>query len=102
MSRLAQLQKLAQLAPNDPLTHYGLGLECMNLQDWPAAIAAFAAAIRVDAGYSAAYYHKARAELAAGLAAEARASLEAGLAVAKTKGDWKTQNEMRELLESIP
>lgn len=102
MSRIEQLRKLAQLAPNDPLTHYGVGLECLNLQQWDEAAAAFAAAISVDPQYSAAYYHKARAELGNGKGELARATLVEGQKVATAKGDWKTRDEMQALLESVP
>jgi tetratricopeptide (TPR) repeat protein len=102
MSRLEKLQKLAALAPNDPLTHYGLALEYLNSQQWDPAVAAFDAALKVDPKYSAAYYHKARALLGAGRAAEARSTLDAGIAVAAAGGDWHTQNEMTALLETIP
>lgn len=101
MSRLEQLKKLADMMPADPLSHYGLALEHMNLQQWDAAREAFARTLACDAGYSAAYYHKARAEIAAGLPEDARVTLASGMEVAKAKGDWKTQNEMQELLETI-
>lgn len=101
MTRLEQLQKLILIAPNDPMSHYGLGLEFINLARWEDAVAAFRKAVEVDAKYSAAYYHKARAEIGAGNPEAARATLNAGLAAAKAAGDWHTQNEMSELLESI-
>lgn len=101
MSRLEQLKKLVAVAPNDPLSHYALGLEHINLQQFAEAAAAFDAALTADAKYSAAYYHKGRAQIAGGWAEEARQTLTVGMDVAKAQGDWKTQNEMRELLESI-
>lgn len=101
MSRLEQLQKLIALAPNDPMSHYGLGLEYMNLQRWGDAVDAFGKAVEVDAKYSAAYYHKARALLADGRNDEARATLNAGTLVARAAGDWHTEGEMKELLGTI-
>lgn len=101
MSRLDQLRKLAALEPNDPMTHYGVGIECINLAQWEDAVASFAAALGADEKYSAAYYHKARAEIALGRGADARATLERGMAVARTHGDWKTVNEMQDLLETV-
>src|SRR5688572_27230115 len=101
MSRLEQLKKLVTLAPNDPMSHYGLGLEYINLEQWDESAAAFAKAIDVDAKYSAAYYHKARAEIRAGREADARQTLSNGIAVAKAAGDWHTQGEMQQLLDSI-
>ncbi len=101
MSRLEKLKKLAELAGDDPLTFYGLGLEYINLQQWEEAIAAFAQAIAIDPKYSAAYYHKARAEISAGRTAEARATLEAGMQTARSAGDWHTEGEMRSLADTL-
>jgi tetratricopeptide (TPR) repeat protein len=102
MSRLEKLQKLVSLAPADPMTHYGLGLEYINLQQWENAVEAFDRAIGVDAKYSAAYYHKARALISASRNADARATLQAGIQAATSAGDWHTQSEMTALLETIP
>lgn len=101
MSRLEQLEKLATMTPDDPLGHYGLALEYLNLERWDDAVGSFARTIEIDAKYTAAYYHKARAEIRAGLADAARDSLTKGVAVAQSAGDWKTRDEMRELLESV-
>jgi tetratricopeptide (TPR) repeat protein len=83
------------------LAQYGLALEHLNQQNWDDASAAFDRALAVDAKYSAAYYHKARAQIAAGRSDEARATLNTGIEVSGAAGDWKTQNEMRELLETF-
>jgi tetratricopeptide (TPR) repeat protein len=101
MSRLEQLQKLVHAAGDDPLSHYGLALEYLNLERWDEAAAAFAEALRLDANYSAAYYHKARAEIGGKRPEAARETLTKGMAVAEAAGDWKTRDEMRELMESI-
>ncbi|MFO0839757.1 MAG: tetratricopeptide repeat protein [Phycisphaerae bacterium] len=101
MSRLEQLKKLVASQPDDPMPHYGLGLEYINLERWDEAAQAFEAAIRVDAKYSAAYYHKARALISAGRHDDARATLEAGKIVARAAGDWHTDSEMQDLLDSL-
>ncbi len=101
MSRLDQLRKLVGIAPNDPLSHYSLGLEYINLERWQDAAAAFDAAILADAKYSAAYYHKARAQISDGLHDAARATLESGMSAARAAGDWHTENEMQALLETL-
>jgi tetratricopeptide (TPR) repeat protein len=98
---LEQLKKLAAASPDDPLSQYALGLEYLNQQSYGEAIAAFEEALRADAKYSAAYYHKARAEIRAGQAGAARSTLDAGIEVAKAGGDAKTAREMRELRETI-
>jgi tetratricopeptide (TPR) repeat protein len=101
MSRVEQLKKLITITPNDPMPHYGLGLEYVNLQRWAEAAAAFDAAIAADAKYSAAYYHKARAQIAAADIAQAKVTLNDGVAIARQAGDWHTEGEMKELLATI-
>jgi tetratricopeptide (TPR) repeat protein len=100
-SRLEQLRKLVETAPDDPLSHYAIGLEYFNLKQWDDARAAFEKTLAVDGEYTAAYYHKARAEIRAGQRAAARATLAAGIKCAQAKGDVKTEREMRELRDTI-
>lgn len=101
MTRLEQLQKLVQMAPSDPMSHYGVGLEYVNLQQWDNAAAAFQRAIDADAKYSAAYYQLGRAQINAGRPADARATLTRGMEIARAAGDWHTQGEMQALAETI-
>lgn len=101
MTRLEQLQKLARVAPDDPLAHYGLALEYINQGAWADAIASFGRVLEINPAYSAAYYHRARCEIQAGRHEDARATLRTGMEVAGAGGDWKTRDEMRDLLDSI-
>lgn len=101
MSRLEQLRKLVQIDPADPLGHYGVGLELIQLERWDEAAAAFGQAIGCDANYSSAYYHQGRAHQSAGQIDQAREVLTRGMQVAHQQGDLKTVNEMRELLDSL-
>ena len=99
--RLERLRKLAEIEPNDPLTHYGVGLECVKLERWSEAIEAFSRVLEIDPNYSAAYYHKARAEIGAARPEAAAETLRRGIKVARASGDLKTEQEMRELLETV-
>ncbi len=101
MSRLEQLQKLVAASPGDPLSHYALGLEYINLQQYAPAIAEFETTLKVDTKYSAAYYHKARAEIKAGRREAALETLKVGMEVATSAGDQKTVAEMRLLRDTI-
>ncbi len=101
MARLEQLQQMVAADPNDPLAHYALGLEYMNLEQWDAAIAAFERTIAVDPKYVPAFYHKARAELRAKHPDVARITLQAGMALACAAGERHAESEMREMLEAI-
>lgn len=101
MTRLEQLLKLAGTSADDPLTHYAVALEYFNQQRWDDSLAAFARTLEIDPNYTAAYYHKARAEIRAGQRDQAKATLDAGMQCARQSGDVKTEREMRELLETI-
>jgi tetratricopeptide (TPR) repeat protein len=101
VTRLEQLQKLVALAPDDPLAHYGVGLEYMQLERWTEAIAAFEQTLRVDQQYLAALQQKARAELKLGDRAAARASLAAGLALAQARGERHAADDIRKSLETL-
>ncbi len=101
MTRLEKLQKLAAATPQDPLAHFAIGLEHLNLEQYPQAVAAFAQALAVDSRYVAGYYHKARAEIRAGQHEAAQRTLQAGIDVAQAAGDAKTVREMKELLVTI-
>jgi len=101
MPRLEQLLQLVATSPDDPLTHYALALEYFNLERWDEALAAFRKTLEIDSEYTAAYYHKARAEIRAGQREAAGATLTTGMECARAHGDAKTEREMRELLETI-
>jgi tetratricopeptide (TPR) repeat protein len=101
MSRLDQLRKLAAAQPDDPFTHYGVGLECVQLTRWEEALVAFEQTLRIDPQYSAAYMQKARVELKLAKREAAAATLKAGIAVASGKGETHAVSKMQELLESL-
>jgi tetratricopeptide (TPR) repeat protein len=98
---LEQLLRLVEVDPQDPLGHYAVALEYFNLERWADAIAAFEKTLTIDSHYTAAYYHKARAEIRANRRDDARATLGAGMECARAAGDAKTEREMRELLETV-
>ncbi len=101
MSRLEQLLKLVEVSPDDPLTHYAVALEYFNQEQWDKSRQAFERTLEIDPNYTAAYYHKARAEIRAGLREQARQTLTAGQQCARRQGDLKTEREMQELLDTI-
>lgn len=100
MSRVEKLRKLAAAEPNDPFVHYGLGMELMNLEDWPAALAAFERVLTLDAAYAGAHLNKAKVELKLDQVAAARETLRAGIEVAERRGDAHAASLLRELLEA--
>jgi tetratricopeptide (TPR) repeat protein len=101
MSRLDQLLRLAAAQPDDPFTHYGVGLEYVQLERWAEALAAFEQTLQLDPQYTAAYFQKARVELKLGRRDAAAETLTAGIAVAAGRGDTHAVSKMQELLESL-
>ncbi|MEW6250362.1 MAG: tetratricopeptide repeat protein [Planctomycetota bacterium] len=101
MSRLDQLRQLAAAQPDDPFTHYGVALECMNLEFWDDARAALDRALALDPHYIAAHMQKARVELRTGQRAAAAACLQAGIAAAQARADRHAAEEMTKMLEAL-
>ncbi|MCC6677556.1 MAG: tetratricopeptide repeat protein [Phycisphaerales bacterium] len=101
MSRLAQLQSLLAADPADPFLLYGLAQEYAKLNDHSRAIEFYNRCLAADPAYGYAYYHKARAQLAAGDAAAARATLATGLAAARASRDSHALSELQALLDDL-
>lgn len=101
MTRLQKLLQLAATTPDDPFTHYGVGLEYAQLERWDDALHAFDQALRVDAGYIAAYHQKARAALKLGQRDAATDALCAGIAAARARGERHEADEMQKMLEAL-
>lgn len=101
MTRLDELRRLAAAQPADPLPHLGVGMECMNLERWEEALAAFDQTLRIDPGYTAAWLQRARALLQLQRREEARAALEAGIKAARAQNDAHAADEMQKLLETM-
>lgn len=101
--RLAQLEKLLALDPNDAFVLYGIAQE--HAKDGAAgherALPFYDRCIAADPSYCYAYYHKAVSLIALGRAAEARQTIAAGQAAAKAATDAKALNELTTLLQSL-
>lgn len=100
-SRIEQLRKLVQAQPDDPFSHYGLGLEYMKLEQFDEALAAFDHAIALDANYVAAYLQKAQAELKLNRREQAGETLRSGMTAARNAGDNHSADEMQKILETL-
>lgn len=84
--------------PNDTFLLYALAMAQIAEGHHAQAVEAFDRVLTNDPGYSAAYYHKAKALIALARPAEAKATLSAGIPVATKKGDLKTVREMQDLM----
>ncbi len=101
MSRLAQLQKLAAVQPDDPLIQYGIGLELAGQEQWPEALAAFDQTLKIDPHYVAAWFQRARAQVKLGRKSDAADTLRSGIGHAEARGDRHSADEMRKMLETL-
>ncbi len=101
MSRLDQLRQLAVAQPDDPFTHYGVALECANLERWEEALTALDQTLALDPQYIAAHMQKARIELRIGRRTAAGATLRLGIDAARAKGDRHAADEMGKMLEAL-
>lgn len=101
MSRLAQLEKLRAVDPNDADVAYMIAQEHAKLGDVPAAVHWYDACLALSPSYHYAYFHKAKALESAGETDRAREALTAGLARAKTDGNAQAINEISAYLFEI-
>ena len=93
--RIESLEKMIGSPRDGALLRFSLGNEYLKAENPAAAAAAFAAAVEVDAGYSAAWKALGKALLAAGKKSEALNAYEQGILVAETRGDIQAAKEMR-------
>lgn len=100
-SRLEQFRELAELDPDDPVVHYGLGVECVKQKLYGEAIKALRRAIELKPDYSAAYRELGRALEGTGELQEASAVYRKGKEVAVEKGDIQTGKEIDVFLRRL-
>jgi len=97
--RIQQLQALLAAEPNDTFCTYGLAMEHAKRGETAQAIEWFDRTLAIDPNYCYAYFHKARAQHAAGDSAGASATLQRGLKQAQASRDFKAANEIEALLD---
>lgn len=101
VDRMAQLQKLLAMDPNDAFVLYGLAQEHAKREEHAQSIAYYDKCLAVDPLYCYAYYHKARSQQAEGDLAGAVATLRSGLDAAKKARDEKARSEIEGLIEML-
>jgi Tfp pilus assembly protein PilF len=91
---LASFERMLASGKDSALLRFSIGNEHAKARDWPAASAALAKAVELDAQFTAAWKLYARALQETGRPQDARAAYRSGIDVAKRRGDRQAEKEM--------
>ncbi|WP_462329243.1 tetratricopeptide repeat protein [Thiohalocapsa halophila] len=95
MSIIDNLETMRARGQDSALLRYSLGNEYLKVERLDDALANLAEAVRMDAGYSAAWKLYGKTLAAAGRHDEAMKAFDHGIATAESKGDVQAAKEMR-------
>lgn len=101
MDRLAALQEILQLKPNDSFARYGLAMEYSSRGEVEPALAEFDRLLAQDPDYAAAYFMAAQTLARAGRTDEAGQRLRQGIEAARRAGNSHAEAEMQEMLDRL-
>src|SRR4051794_29700651 len=99
MDRVAMLQEVLALNPNDAFARYGLAMEFANRGQIETALSEFARVLTANPDYTPAYQMSAQTLMKAGREDEARKMLQEGIACATRTGNQHALSEMQALLD---
>jgi uncharacterized protein HemY len=99
--KLDQLKELAQLDPDDPVVHYGLGCEYLRFKEYEEAAACFRRTLELKPDYSAAHRDLGKALEKIGQTEQAIAAYRKGKEIACQKGDLQTEREIDVFLKRL-
>ena len=100
-TRIEMLRALVAESPLDATAQFLLGRELLIAGRADEAVLAFAAAIRADADYAAAYRQMGNAQEAAGSVEDAIATYRRGIEVAQRTNDLQAGKEMNAVLKRL-
>jgi len=98
---MQQLERMVAAEPTDAFCLYGLAMEYAKAGRTIDALREFDRAIAADPAYCYAYFHKARAQEAAGDVPGAVATLRAGIEASQRGGDGHAQAEIEAFLDQL-
>ena len=100
-SKVDQFKQLIEMEPNDPVLHYGLGMEYQRLGDFVAAAEEFRRTTELKPDYSAAYRELGKALEKLGQNQEAVRTYRKGIDISKQNGDLQTMKEIEVFLRRL-
>ena len=100
-SKVDQFKQLIEMEPNDPVLHYGLGMEYQRLGDFVAAAEEFRRTTGLKPDYSAAYRELGKVLEKLDQNQEASKTYRKGIEVAKQNGDLQTMKEIEVFLRRL-
>lgn len=100
-ARIDMFKEVLKMDANDPMVHFGLGQEYLRGGHYPEAIEAFENAIRLNAGYSAAYRFMGECLEKSGQGPKAAEIYAKGIPIAEKQGDLEAAKAMRAFLKRL-
>jgi predicted Zn-dependent protease len=101
MDRIAALNEILTVSPNDAFARYGLAMEYSKQGDLDRALAEFSTLLKANPDYTAGYFMAAQTLVRADRANEAKMMLEDGISSARRTGNMHAQAEMEAMLTDL-
>src|SRR5271170_5006688 len=101
MDRVAMLNEILSLNPNDAFARYGLAMEYSKSAEVDRALEEFGKLLSVHPDYTAGYFMAAQTLVGANRRDEAKMMLMDGIASARRTGNSHAQSEMTALLDEL-
>ena len=101
MDRIAALNEILTVNPNDAFARYGLAMEYSKQGDFDRALAEFSILLEGHPEYTAGYFMAAQTLVRAERVDDARKMLADGIASARRTGNLHAQSEMEGLLAEL-
>lgn len=101
MDKVAMLREILNASPKDAFARYGLAMEYAGRNEFPSALAEFAALLGDHPDYVPGYFMAAQTLVKAGQPEQAKQHLQQGLAAARSTGNTHAQNEMQAMLDEL-
>ena len=101
MDRIASLNEILELSPNDAFARYGLAMEYSNRGETERGLEEFGKLLAANPDYTAGYFMCAQTLAKADRVDEAKKMLVDGIASARRTGNGHAQSEMQGMLDEL-